>query len=127
MTKENALKILELNPQELTNETIKKKYRQMALKYHPDKNKQENAAGKFQQIHEAYECLLNEKSEFNYTSILSSFLSNIIAEEVQEKLLTAILQKLSNLCSKSALFLLEKLTKMFWKKYSLSWKNIKTS
>ena len=54
MTKENALKILELNPQELTNETIEKKYRQMALKHHPDKTKQENAAEKFQQIHEAW-------------------------------------------------------------------------
>ena len=83
----------------------------MALKYHPDKNKQENAAEKFQQIHDAYECLLNEKPEFNYTTILSSFLSNIITEEVQEKLLTAILQKLLNLCNKSALFFIRKIDK----------------
>lgn len=62
MTKEIALKILEFSPHEISNEAlIKKKYRHMALKYHPDKNKDSDAVEKFQQIHEAYEYLLWEK------------------------------------------------------------------
>jgi curved DNA-binding protein CbpA len=111
MTKEYALKILEINQQELSNEHVKKKYRQMALKYHPDKNQNEDASDRFQQIHDAYEFLLNEKPDFNYTSILSSFLNNIITEEIQQKLLKAIIQKLLKLCNKSALFFIRKIDK----------------
>ena len=111
MTKEEALKILEITERRVTNEVIKKRYRQMALKYHPDKNKQDDAAEKFHQIHEAYTFLLNEKPDFNYTTILSSFLSNIFTEEVQEKLLTAIIHKILKLCTKSALFFVRKIDK----------------
>jgi curved DNA-binding protein CbpA len=43
---------------------IKKQYRKLALKYHPDKNKSEEACEKFQQIHEAYVYL---SEDFNYS------------------------------------------------------------
>tara|TARA_B100000927_G_scaffold247881_1_gene211321 strand:- start:91 stop:960 length:870 start_codon:yes stop_codon:yes gene_type:complete len=112
MTKEIALKILELSPTEIPNEaSIKKKYRQMALKYHPDKNKDADAVEKFQKIHEAYEFLLCEKPDFNYSTILSSFLSNVFTEDVQAKLMTTIIHKLMNLCNKSALFFIRKIDK----------------
>jgi DnaJ-class molecular chaperone len=38
-------------------EDVKKSFRCLALKYHPDKNKDEDASKKFQDIYEAYEFL----------------------------------------------------------------------
>ncbi|KAL1454571.1 hypothetical protein WDU94_010793 [Cyamophila willieti] len=49
---------------------IKRAYKQLALKYHPDKNKAKDAAEKFKEVSEAYVFLSdknkNEKADFKY-------------------------------------------------------------
>jgi len=47
-----------------TEDDIKKAYRKMALKFHPDKNKEPDAEEKFKEIAEAYE-VLGDKSKKN--------------------------------------------------------------
>jgi DnaJ like chaperone protein len=65
-SKENAFKILEID-KTATNDEIKKAYRKMAKKYHPDKvihlgkEHQAGAEEKFRQVQEAYEQLQKER------------------------------------------------------------------
>jgi len=52
--------------EDATMDEIKKKYKKLAVKYHPDKNKESNARDKFQQISDAYKVLGDEESRYNY-------------------------------------------------------------
>ena len=59
-------KILEV-PKNADISEIKKKYRKLAMKYHPDRNAgNKEAAKKFREITEAYEILGNEKKRQEY-------------------------------------------------------------
>lgn len=49
-----------------TQNEIKKAYRALARKYHPDINKTKEAEAKFKQINEAYEVLSDEEKRKNY-------------------------------------------------------------
>ncbi len=49
-----------------SNEEIKKSFRNLALKYHPDKNKSADSKEKFLRIVEAYEILSDENSRKKY-------------------------------------------------------------
>ena len=123
MTMQRALDELDISLDDiqltkLDNEYIKKKYHKMALRWHPDKNKDEYAKEKFQNINEAYDYLMklsalscdnesNNKnnnsntyepfvSSFdfqeskNYIDILSNFISSLLRGSYNELLLTIV-------------------------------------
>lgn len=63
--KEDYYKILGVEKTASTSE-IKSAFRKLALQYHPDKNKDEDAEEKFKEIAEAYEVLSDEENRKNY-------------------------------------------------------------
>jgi hypothetical protein len=64
----NYYEILEIST-EATREEIKKSFRNLALKYHPDKNKNsEESKQQFVKLVEAYEVLSDDQARRNYDS-----------------------------------------------------------
>jgi len=64
-TKRDFYEVLGVN-KNATQAELKKAYRQLALKYHPDRNKAADAATKFKEISEAYEVLSNPEKKQTY-------------------------------------------------------------
>ena len=60
-----AYEILELTP-EATIEQVKKAYRRLALRYHPDLNKAKDAHERFLHIQKAYEIILTADKKWSH-------------------------------------------------------------
>ena len=110
-----ACEIFDIDENDCDNkELIKKKYRLLALKYHPDKNKSEYATGKFQEINLAYETLLKEKNTYtSYETILKEYLNSFLKNETYVDITYNILSNLIYKCKEKGLLYFNSLSKEY--------------
>ena len=79
--KDDYYKILNVN-RNASKEEVKKAYRQLAMKYHPDKNKgNKDAEEKFKQVSEAYAVLGNDKKRKQYDTYGAEDFSRRFSQE----------------------------------------------
>ncbi|MEI6513762.1 MAG: DnaJ domain-containing protein, partial [bacterium] len=69
MAKQNHYLVLGVG-QKATAEEIRRRYRQLARRYHPDVNKSPDSTRRFQRINEAYEVLSDPDRRNNYDAVL---------------------------------------------------------
>ncbi|BFI91161.1 molecular chaperone DnaJ [Enterobacterales bacterium endosymbiont of Anomoneura mori] len=85
MSKKDFYKLLGVSKSSSQLE-IKKAYKRLAMKYHPDRNKHKDAENKFKEIKEAYEILSDEKKrsaydQYGHNAFEQSYTSNSFTYE----------------------------------------------
>jgi hypothetical protein len=69
---------LELQPY-VDDELVKKKYKYLALKYHPDKNNSPEATEKFKVISQSYNNIINKQTHDNSNIIIGNHFFNLFS------------------------------------------------
>ena len=69
---------LELQPY-VADELVKKQYKYLALKYHPDKNNSLEATEKFKEISQSYNNIINKKTQDSNNIIMGNDFFNLFS------------------------------------------------
>jgi len=114
MSYKEAQKVLGIDEKNNNQKDVKKAYHKLALIYHPDKNKTEEAKEKFQNICQAYEVLegLSKRDNPEYLELLRTFLETFI----NENLVRLAIDKLARLEEEGGLELLKRIQPTLLKK-----------
>lgn len=125
MNYQKAINYLELDDDNINENTIKKQYRKLALKYHPDKNSSSESTTRFLEISESYDFLCDyyqstdyeTRHTITYSELLKEFLQsvfhegNISGNVYLTQILQKIIEKITNICEDKSMEILRKINK----------------
>ena len=115
MNYRRAFKVLEIeehyaDKNRTTIEIVRKQYKMLALKWHPDRNKAPDAAERYREIKDAHDFLIegsecSEKtSNQSYKNVASTFFETLYNNEhFQRRIFHPLLMKVTTLCEEKAL------------------------
>jgi len=120
MNRERAYALLDIRQtiHPVSNDTVKKQYHIKALQYHPDKNKDPGAVATFQEIHDAYDFLMQNSYDIphtspgdnsTYKSILQLFLKSIWKKDADNTMFSLVIEKMTECCETKVVEFLEQL------------------
>ena len=114
-----AFKILEIeaDDDDVAIEVVRKQYKILALKWHPDRNKAPDAADRYREIKDAHDYLLEgsertgsngtgtgTRTDNSYTNVASMFFETLYNNEhFQRRIFHPLLMKVVNMCEEKAL------------------------
>lgn len=114
MDYKHACKVLYLDETKKHDfQTIKKSYRALALKYHPDKNKDEDAEEIFKEVSEAYQYIQQNNNDTTkkmepYEAFFDYFTTSL-NKELQQEYVDAVMEKVFNVCEKNSMKIIQAL------------------
>tara|TARA_A100001388_G_scaffold273913_1_gene256581 strand:+ start:6743 stop:7633 length:891 start_codon:yes stop_codon:yes gene_type:complete len=121
MNKTLACQILEIDPENINEDIIKRQYRAFALLYHPDKSKNKNSKELFQKVNEAnkyllthcmnHEYVFEDERNLGYSKFVFKFFNQLFQGYQQQELWISILEKISTSCKYQVLTYLHTLDK----------------
>ncbi len=114
MNYRRAFKVLEIDEHFVdtkmtTIEIVRKQYKMLALKWHPDRNKAPDASERYREIKDAHDFLMEKGSEGtssdqSYKSVASNFFETLYNNEhFQRRIFHPLLMKVTNMCEEKAL------------------------
>ena len=112
-----AFKILEIeaDDDDVAIEVVRKQYKILALKWHPDRNKAPDAADRYREIKDAHDYLLegsecyecsecSKGTDNSYTNVASMFFETLYNNEhFQRRIFHPLLMKVTTMCEEKAL------------------------
>jgi hypothetical protein len=101
---------------------VKKKYHILALRYHPDKNKSEDADDKFREISDAYQFLSKSETKMQPYEVFVKFFMGTLEQDEQQEYIHMLLEKVLCICEKQAMQIIES---MEYEKFILIYNLIK--
>ena len=89
--------------------TIKKSYHALALRYHPDKNKNEDAEHIFKEVNEAYHFINKSSSGIDPYDAFFDYFTNSLDKEIHQEYVDAAMEKIFCVCESHSINIIQSL------------------
>lgn len=134
MNRDHCYRTLNIDKNSINKKSLRNAYYKEALKYHPDKNTQEDTTEKFQEINKSYEYLMNyhnfngtnnifnvdDANDSNFSSTLHSFFTPFfdsnMSHTIDTTIISLIVEKIKEKCEGKAIDILKKFNYDTYKK-----------